>query len=190
MEDKVALFDMDGTLADYEGQLLKDLAALRSPGEPDIHPYHDDQNTPVWLENRMKLIKNSKGWWERLSPMPDGFQIFNHAKAMGFDLAVLTKGPRTTHNAWSEKLIWCQAYLGEDIDVTITFKKARVYGRLLVDDFPEYIKSWLDRRPRGRVIMPTRRCNIGFEYPQVVRFGGGEEDWKRVVEAMEFAYNR
>lgn len=31
---KIALFDLDGTLADYDGQLLKDLQHLASPYEP------------------------------------------------------------------------------------------------------------------------------------------------------------
>lgn len=31
---KIALFDLDGTLADYDGQLLKDLQHIASPHEP------------------------------------------------------------------------------------------------------------------------------------------------------------
>ena len=38
-----------------------------------------------------------------------------------------------------------------------------------MDDWPEYIKPWLEWRPRGLVIMPDQPWNQDFEHPQVVR---------------------
>ena len=39
--DKIALFDLDGTLADYDGQVLKDLLLLASENEPPPVLYSD-----------------------------------------------------------------------------------------------------------------------------------------------------
>ena len=44
-EPIIALFDLDGTLADYDGQIRKDLTKIASPNEPPVGNmdiYHDD----------------------------------------------------------------------------------------------------------------------------------------------------
>tara|TARA_Y100000310_G_C20512920_1_gene729762 strand:+ start:436 stop:588 length:153 start_codon:yes stop_codon:yes gene_type:complete len=49
--------------------------------------------------------------------------------------------------------------------MTITEDKGIVYGKVLVDDYPCYIKRWLENRPRGLVIMPAHSYNRDFEHP-------------------------
>jgi len=39
-DSKIALFDMDDTLVDYQGQLIRDLQSIASPSEPPIQPIH------------------------------------------------------------------------------------------------------------------------------------------------------
>lgn len=165
----IALFDMDGTLADYGGQLKKDLLSLASPDDPKLETdWYDDESKP-WIQNRIKLIKTQVGWWEKLPKLQLGFDILKMAKDIGYDIHILTKGPRTTHSAWTEKLIWCQKNIGEQTEVTITFDKSLVYGRVLVDDFPPYMDSWLKRRPRGLGIMPATSYNKDYKHPNVIR---------------------
>jgi hypothetical protein len=68
---------------------------------------------------------------------------------------------------------WCNKYLKEYIKgVTITNDKGLVYGKVLVDDFPDYIISWLKHRPRGLIIMPAHDFNKDFKHPNVVRYDG------------------
>jgi hypothetical protein len=85
---------------------------------------------------------------------------------------VLTQGPRRNANAWTGKKLWIDKNLGQDVDITITRDKGLVYGKVLVDDFPEYIERWLEWRPRGLVIMPVNESNINFKHPQVIRYDG------------------
>lgn len=84
----------------------------------------------------------------------------------------MTQGPRRNPKSWMGKKMWVDINLGEDIDVTITRNKSLVYGKVLVDDYPEYIKGWLKWRPRGVVIMPANESNINFLHPQVTRYNG------------------
>jgi len=169
---KIALFDMDGTLADYDGQLLKDLQKIASPIESPIDGF-DIHKGGGYLESRRHMITSQVGWWLKLKKFQLGFDILELCKSIGYEIVVLTKGPSTKYNAWSEKVEWCNKYLKEYIKgVTITNDKGLVYGKVLVDDFPDYIISWLNHRPRGLVIMPAHPFNESFEHPNVVRYDG------------------
>lgn len=171
--DKIVLFDLDGTLADYDGQLLKDLQRIASEYEPPPVLYAD---TP-YLEARRQVITSQVGWWLKLEKFQLGWDILEIAEEIGYTIAVLTKGPSTKHAAWAEKIEWCNRHLAGYVDgVTITHDKGLVYGAALVDDYPEYIKKWLEHRPRGLVIMPAHDHNEGFTHPNVVRYDGTNVD--------------
>lgn len=53
--EPVALFDLDGTLADYDKALKRDMIAQQSPTEPSYAGVPDDK-APGYLRNRAKLI--------------------------------------------------------------------------------------------------------------------------------------
>ncbi|MCK5018074.1 MAG: hypothetical protein KAS32_13540, partial [Candidatus Peribacteraceae bacterium] len=89
----------------------------------------------------------------------------------GFEIMILTKGPKSSPNAWKEKVEWCRLHV-PDAKITITEDKSLVYGKVLVDDFPDYIIPWLKYRPRGLVIMPEHKYNIEFCNPRVVHTNG------------------
>lgn len=184
---KVALFDMDGTLADYDGGMRDALLELAAPGEPTPLVSWDDDVTPAWLRARMRLIKSQVGWWRGLAELPIGFEILRAATRIGFDVHVLTKGPRTTPNAWTEKLQWCQDHLGSQVNLSITLDKSLTYGRVLVD-YPPYMDAWLRHRPRGVGIMPAANYNANYRHPQVVRYDG--DNIKEVVDALQKAFDR
>lgn len=187
--EKIALFDMDGTLADYDGQLLKDLKKISSPYEPPITGDKDIHSIGGYIESRRHMITSQVGWWLNLKKFQLGFDILELCKEVGFQIVILTKGPSTKFSAWSEKVEWCNKHLKEYIKgVTITNDKGLVYGRVLVDDYPDYITSWLKHRPRGLVIMPAHDFNKNFKHPNVVRYDGTnlDEVRKRLLEQ----YNR
>ena len=71
---KVALFDMDGTLSNYDGQLLKDLQKIASPNEPPIDENKIHQSGG-YLEVRRHMITSQTGWWLNLKEFPLGFDI-------------------------------------------------------------------------------------------------------------------
>jgi hypothetical protein len=183
---KIALFDMDGTLADYDGQLLRDLNKIASPYETQILDVHA---AVPHIEARRHVITSQSGWWLKLPRFQLGWDVLNVCKHLGFSNVILTKGPSSKFHAWSEKLEWCTKELGKEIDgVTITHDKGLVYGAVLTDDFPAYIEAWLKFRPRGTVIMPAHPFNLGFTHPNVVRYDGTNLD--EVVARLTEQKNR
>lgn len=175
----IALFDLDGTMADYDKALRADLEKIRSPHEP---PLPDDLFTAApYIEARRHMITSQVGWWLKLERFQLGWDILKEVNRLGFDVSILTKGPTRKSNAWSEKIEWCAEHLPSH-GVTITHDKGLVYGKVLVDDYPDYIAAWLKYRPRGQVIMPAHEFNKNFTHPQVLRYDG--TNLNQVIETL------
>ena len=182
--ENIALFDMDGTLCDYDKSLSIEMEKLRCPSEPAFtSPLSDD--APIYIKARADLIRSSEEWWENLPRLNLGFDIWSIAEELGYRRMILTQGNRKNPYSWSGKKKWIDKNLGEDTDITITRDKGLVYGKVLVDDFPKYIERWLEWRPRGLVIMPDNLLNKEFEHPQVIRYQGNNIE--EVRTAMEKA---
>lgn len=164
---------MDGSLADYTGALVRDLALLRSPGEEVVTLDSIwDQDKRGHVANRIRLIKSQPGWWLRLAPIQAGMDVLDVCRRFHFDIHILTKGPKKHSPAWDEKVQWCQKYIHEDVDIHVTSDKGLVYGKILYDDYPEYMLRWLAHRPRGLGIMPVTPANKDFRHPNVVMYDG------------------
>jgi 5'-nucleotidase len=173
--ENVALFDLDGTLADFDGAMTRGMRALAAPGEP-LWTSANEKDEPPHLTARRRMVKQIPGFWSGRPQLSDGFTVLGMARSLDYRIMVLSRGPRTNTVAWGEKLEWCRVNLYEDVQVTLTEDKGLVYGRVLVDDWPAYILRWLEWRKRGLVIMPARDWNVGFAHPQVVRYVAGEND--------------
>ena len=188
--ENIALFDMDGSLADYDGAMLEALEELRSGGESPL------SRETLWagkelphLAARMRLVKRQPGWWLNLRPIAEGFAVLEWCRRLGFDVHILTKGPKRHSNAWDEKVQWCQKHIGEDADIHVTSDKGLVYGKMLYDDYPDYMLRWLRHRPRGLGIMPVTPTNKDFSHPNVVMYRGAE-DAEKVLRALRIARDR
>lgn len=169
--ENIALFDMDGTLCDYDKGLSDELEKIRSPLEPIYSkPIRDD--APDYMRNRANLIRASEEWWENLPRLKIGWDVLDVAKNLEFRIMLLTQGPKSNPLAWSGKKRWIDKNLGKDIDITITRDKGLVYGKVLVDDYPEYIERWLKWRKRGLVVMPANNSNKDYKNHQVIRYDG------------------
>lgn len=176
----IALYDMDGTLFDYETKLKEDLEKIAYPNEPKIKLSKDN---PDYLQNRINLITSQESWWENLPRFKLGWDVFEITKELGYSHTILTQGPRSKPLAWSGKKKCIAKHLGEDFDIMITRNKGLVYGKVLVDDFPPYIENWLKWRKNGQVIMPANEFNEYFKHPQVIRYDG--TNLKEVRFALE-----
>lgn|SRR5262245_25123178 len=185
----IALFDLDGSLADYDGAMVRTLEELRSPGEAVITGENFwDLEKQDYLRARMRLVKNQPGWWLSLDPIPRGMQILRLCRQLGFDVHILTKGPKRHSLAWGEKVQWCQRHVGPEVDIHVTSDKGMVYGKLLYDDYPDYMLRWLQHRPRGLGIMPVTPHNRQFSHPNVVKWDG--TNLEEVTRAILAAKNR
>lgn len=184
----MCLFDLDGTLANHDGALIKDMSSIMSPNELPFVRKNEDEKEPAYIKERIRLIRSQRNWWENLDILPLGFAIYEMARKIGFQIHVLTKGPWSTPYGWSEKVIWVRKHLHEDVKICLVEDKSIVYGRILVDDYPPYVKDWLKYRPRGLVIMPAHPYNEQFKHPQVIRCDGS--NMNDVSVAMIKAYER
>jgi 5'(3')-deoxyribonucleotidase len=171
--EPIALFDLDGTLADFDASMRPKLAALRSPGE-DPEAEATAQEEVPYMKERRRLIKSQPGFWRDLAPIAFGFQVLEEARAQRFLCQILSKSPRKIPAAAGEKIEWCLKYV-PDLPIVLSEDKGLVYGKMLCDDWPEYIERWLTWRPRGLVIAVAQPWNVGIETRfsrNVVRFDG------------------
>lgn len=189
---RIALFDMDGTLFDFEGEIRRALADLRSPDEPDPLDRQFDvlsAAAPAHIRNRIHLIKNQPGFWFGLPKLEAGFALYRQISEAGFDVHILTKGPNRNPQAWAEKVSCIQHHFGRSVAVNIVGQtKGHYYGHLLVDDYPPYVEDWLKHRPRGLVIMPAQPYNADLRHPNVIRYDGTNLD--EVLQAVEAVRRR
>jgi len=187
---QIGLFDMDGSLADYEGQLKKDLLPCLHPEDRkrflELGMWQADELEP--FKSIIRLIKKQPCWWRHLPVLEDGMRIYNLAQKIGFKNEILTKGPRRYSRAWKEKLEWCQEHFGDDIDVNAVSNKSRFYGKFLYDDYPDYMDPWLKHRPRGIGIMPANQTNLKYSHPRCIKWDGTNYD--EVKAALEACYKR
>lgn len=190
MTDKsqIGLFDLDGSLANYDEGLRYWLSLMRSPNEEKIGDNLWEIEKHYYIKMRMLIIKSMPGFWLNLKKIDDGFKVFDLSKKIGFDNHILTKGPKKHPTAWQEKVQWCQKYLGEEVDIHITSDKGMVYGKFLYDDYPDYMLKWLKNRPRGLGIMPVNNSNKDFSHPRVIKYDGNNLD--EVEKALVVVYNR
>lgn len=178
----IALIDLDGTLADYDEAICRDMAKISSGLEPEYIPHASQQFK--YFEAREDIIRRQPGWWLGLKPIESSFKVLDLLREMEFCLHILTKGPATKPLAWKEKVEWANKYV-PDAGITITQDKGLVYGRLLFDDYPEYCLRWLKWRPSGIVIMPVHSGNKSFSHPNVIKFDGKITD--ELVERVKYA---
>ncbi len=178
--EPIALFDLDGTLADFDAGMQQRLAELRSPGEDPTADETAFEDVPH-VKARRRLIKAQPGFWRELATIPLGFQLLEEARAQRFLCQILSKSPRKIPTAAGEKIEWCVKHV-PDLPIVLSEDKGLVYGKLLCDDWPEYIERWLTWRPRGLVVAVAQRWNLGIDKrfsKSVVRYDG-----------MNFAYVR
>ncbi len=192
-ESKIALIDLDGTVADYDKSMSAEMAKIAAPEDPKYDKYGSNfGSNKEYLNARRKLIQNQAGFWRDLEPLPLGFDIVNLLRDIGFTLNILTQGPRKSLNAWSEKVEWSNKHLF-NVNITITQDKSLSYGRVLVDDYAPYFLKWLEHRPRGLVVCVAHPWNEmfavgGVSYNEnVFRYDGTnrEELKTRLVTAFE-----
>lgn len=193
MIERIALFDLDGSLADYDLALRRDLLSLMSPAELELGQrdlWRVERHS--YIHNRMQMIKNQPGWWLSLPRIEAGFEIVQMAMDIGYNVQILTKGPGSHPAAWKEKLEWCQQQPElKNVPVHIVSDKSLVYGHVLYDDYPSYLDSWLSNRVRGFGIMPVTDYNKSYYHERVIHWSKDSADERTHIRSvLELMYNR
>jgi hypothetical protein len=192
-DHRIGLFDLDGTLANYEKAMRYWLDLLKSPGETD---YEVHAQEPKYFSQRQRVIRRQPGFWLNLERVQLGFDVLAAAQQVGFrNFHACTRGPTDCSSAWSEKYDWVQRYkttgeLPADMKITITEDKGTVYGRFLCDDHLPYLERWLAHRKRGLgilVVMNDHTTKTPL-HPQIVPYNGTNMD--EVKERLRRAFHR
>lgn len=172
--EPIALLDLDGTVADFDGELTRQMRLLQAPDE---EPFVNVGNFegPPHVEARKLLIKSQPGFWRNLPRLPLGFEILDLLRELRFTTHILSKTPRRPLAAHTEKAEWCEAHV-PDLPVMLTKDKGLHYGKVLVDDWPPFAERWLMWRKRGFVVVPAQPWNDGFQHPNVFRYTGAPEE--------------
>jgi FMN phosphatase YigB (HAD superfamily) len=184
----IALFDLDGTLANYHNKLHKDLKEICAPVENVPNDLWIEEN---YWKKRIDLIRNQIGWWQSLEKLENGFKLLKMCYELDFEIHILSKCPVASKNSWTEKFKWCEENLLQDypkIKVTLTQDKSLTYGNLLVDDYPEFMDGWLKYRPRGLGIMPVHNHNEGYSNPNVIKYDGNNDE--EIMKALQYSATR
>jgi len=189
MKTLVALFDMDGCLVDYDHQLRADLMLIASPGA--------ELNTLVsgkslweleelpYIQRRMDLIKSQPGWWKNLPVIEQGLLAVAAARTVGFQIDVLTKGPRSKPLAWSEKAAWCLEHGLTNYHVVSD--KTKFAGHVLYDDYVPYLEGWLENNPLGLGIQPQKEGREVCTHERCLQWDG---DVQHLVYVLETHYSK
>lgn len=187
VSESIALFDMDGTLFDYNKSLLRSLNDIRSPFEKEVFE-EDLAHAEEFISRRRKLITQSRNFWENLEKFPLGWDVLELTQELNYKHMILTQCPKDKPEAASGKLLCLKRHFPEGIDYTLTRDKGLVYGKVLVDDFPGYIERWLEWRDNGLVIMPANFGNRNYHHQNVIRYDGKNLD--EVRRALEIVKER
>lgn len=189
-DDNIALFDLDGSLANYEKSMLKALDDLRGPEEsPCLNIWESENQSHI--KARKDLISLVPGFWINLEPLEAGFAVLDAARLIGYTPVILTKTPQFKSIASKEKHEWILKYIGEESHFNLTTSKGLVYGKVLFDDYGPYMESWLKYRPRGLGIMPAAEHNKNFKHSNVIRYDmENMSNLEEVTRLLELAYKR
>lgn len=185
LAEPIALVDMDGTIADFDKSMQERLEELRSPDEDPALADTRFEEMPH-MKARRRLIKAQSGFWRDLPRLEAGFEILAMLDSLKFRCNILTKGPRKATNAWKEKVEWCMEHV-DHMPITISEDKGLVYGKVLVDDWPEYVERWITWRPRGLVIAVAQPWNVDIDKlsPNVIRYTGDLAQQAAIFERLK-----
>ena len=182
VSEPIALVDLDGTLADFDGEMTRRMRRLQAPCEEPYVSVGNVDGAP-YVEERKLLIKSQPGFWRGLAKLSLGFEILDVLRELRFTTHVLSKAPREPKSAYTEKAEWCAIHV-PDLPVMLTQDKGLHYGKVLVDDWTPYITRWLKWRKRGLVVVPAQPWNADFKHPNAIRYTGSREDQATLRERL------
>lgn len=174
----VALFDLDGTLADLDRQLADDMNRIKGPDEPDFVAALPGQKSPPHIKARKIMIFNQPDWWEQLPRYQPGWDVLEMVRQAGLQVQIASKPSMDCHDSAAQKLRWVERHLGKVV-THLSGDKGMIQADLLVDDWVQYVARWLELNPQGRAILPLHSWNQDFRHDRAIHYDGTNADQVR-----------
>lgn len=175
MTRKVVLVDLDGPLADFEGGFLK-LWKEKFPHDffvpvKERKTFYLTEQYPEEFSEKIQSIRTMAGFIRGLRPIKEGVEAIKEMIDSGFHVFVCSSEIYTNLNGLTEKKLWMQEYLGDNLTRSAIFTKDKtmVRGDYLIDDKPEigglYTPQWkhvIFDQPFNRNIAGKLRLNTDW----------------------------
>lgn len=139
---KIILVDLDGPLADAEGQFLE-IWREKFPSEfflptEERKDFYLTDEYPENLKEKIESITTESGFFASLPPVKGGINAIEEMVFLGLRVFICTSAIYKNKNCLTEKKLWIKKYLGEDLARFAIFTKDKtiVKGNYLIDDRP------------------------------------------------------
>lgn len=143
MAHKVILVDLDGPLANFEGEFLKRWRQ-QFPNEFFIplekrRTFFLNDEYPERFRKEVVRIITTAGFFADLPLVQGGVDAIKEMVALNNKVIVCTSDLYTNTTGLDDKRVWVQKYLGHDFAKTMIFTrdKTLVRGDYLIDDKPD-----------------------------------------------------
>jgi len=134
--------DLDGVIVDWESGF-----ALLSPNKTYEEYKAEGKTSHAW-----HIIHKAKSeWWENLSWLPDGKELWNYIKQYN-PIILSSPGTANIDTVKKGKIVWIKRELGEEVDYIIERKKeiyAKDKNTILIDDTKDKIDKWIAAGGKG-----------------------------------------
>jgi 5'-nucleotidase len=185
MSSKIILVDLDGPLADLEGEFLKRWRE-QYPSEFFV-PFDQRKNFflnddyPEHLRGQAAAILATSGFFADLPVVPGGIEAVKKMAAAGHKVFLCTSDIYANKTGLTDKRAWVERYLGRDFAKAMIFArdKTLIRGNLLIDDkleitgvcAPEWQQVVYDQ-PFNRSVVGKLRITMDWSNWEEVVNGG------------------
>lgn len=134
----VLLVDMDGTLADLDGELVRRLKERGSESLANLVIGRPNFEYEAKLEAIAKPIMAEPGFFVSLKPIAGAVQALKHLQADGWEVYFCTSPLSSYEYCVPEKYKWIEIHFGREWTsrIIVTKDKTLVRGDYLIDDRP------------------------------------------------------
>lgn len=189
---KTILVDIDGILADLQGDWYPRYNAIRPEGYPELTPETvNNWDIPQAHHKTLWSVIEQPGLYRNLKPLEgavEGLRELVGNRAL--DTYIVTSATAAPHTP-TEKIQW----LGEHFPfvsrkkIITCHNKTLIRGDVLVDDAPTNVQGWLSRNPSKTVVTINYPYNEGILVNDGVLIRAGDytdtrEAWENIVNYL------
>jgi 5'-nucleotidase len=174
------LVDMDGVIADYDGELLQRWRSRHAdkfyiPLEERTTFYVKD-NYPEELKPLVAEILLEAGFFRNMLPVPGAKEALEEMQARGLEVFICTSPLSSYKNCVLEKYEWVEEYLGPSWvrQIVLTKDKTIIKGDILIDDKP--LITGAEEHPEWEHILYDRPYNKGVHRRRITW-----DNWRNVL---------